>query len=181
MITKNDFIKLLPQIYGEDTFINDLFTSVATVINKISDGIIAVKNEFYFDTMVNLIPYYERIMQITPREDQTLDDRRTVIKARWLSKGQNTITLLQNVLNQWKNGETTAEFIDGKIKITFHSIFGIPTDFQAVLDTLNIIKPAHLAYLIVYRYLLIKEIHNVLTINQVQQLKINQFAGKELV
>lgn len=180
-IIPTTFIKLLHNLYWADTFVNALFTSITAVTNKIYNAIYAIKNEFYFDTMVYLVPYYERIMQITPRSDQSLDDRRTVIKARWLSKGNNTLALLQNVLNQWKNGETTVEFVNGKLKITFHSIYGIPTDFQAVLDTLNIIKPAHLAFLIFYKYLLIKDIHNILTINQLQALTIDKFAGKQSV
>lgn len=179
MITKNDFINLLHKLYSGDNFVKDMFSAVANAINKIYDTIAAVKNEMFFDTMVYLVPYYEKIMKISTRADQSLADRRTVIKARWQSNGHNSIVLIQNVLNQWINGETTAEFIDGKIKITFHSIYGIPKDFQAILDTLSIIKPAHIGYLLNYKYLLVKDIHNVLTVNQVQALIINKFAGKE--
>lgn len=177
MITKNDFISLLHKLQSEDKFVNDLFTSVGFVVNKALDAITAIKNEMYFDTMVYLVPYYEKIMQISPRADQTLTDRRSQIKARWLSRGHNSITLLQNVLNSWLNGETTAEFINGKIKITFHSIYGIPTDFQAVLDTLNVIKPAHIGYLLAYKYLLKRDIHNVMTKNEMQTKTKNMFAS----
>jgi len=179
MVTKDGFLNLLPSLYRLDTFLNDLFTSIANVFNKTQNLIISVKNEFNFSTMVYRIPYYENLLKIIPTSNQTLDDRRAMIRARWIAKGHNSIQLLQNVLNSWINGETEIHFIDGKLKITFNSIYGIPTNFQAVLDTLDIIKPAHLAYLIIYKYLLIEDIHEVMTLEDLETLTLDKFAGIE--
>ena len=85
---------------------------------------------------------------------------------------------LQAVADAWKNGEVEVEFLDGKIQIHFTGEFGIPNDLDGLKNAIENTKPAHLAVIYAFRYLLIKDIHNVLTIDEMQALKTNQFAGR---
>ena len=173
---KYSFIDLLHNFYRNDPFINDLFTAIAYVINNVSSAVDALKGELYFDTMVYMIPVYEAIMKITPLSSQSLDDRRTVIQARWLSMGHNDITLLQNIANIWKNGETVVTFVAGQILITFVGAYGIPTDLSSLLAAMDNIKPAHLPYNLAYKWILKKDVNNVMTKQHMQTLKKSNFA-----
>lgn len=105
-ISKDDFIKLLPSIYGDDVFYNALFTAIANVFNNALDAITAIKNEFFFDTMVFMVPIYERLMGLTIAASESLSVRRSRIKARWRNNGHNSVELLQNIADSWENGET---------------------------------------------------------------------------
>lgn len=173
---KSSFISLLHRFYQKDVFVNDIFSAVVIVVNSIVSAITALKGELYFDTMVFMIPVYETMMKIIPLSSQSLDDRRTVIQARWCSTGHNNIALLQNVANIWQNGETIVTFVSGQIVITFTSIMGIPADFDSLISAMDIIKPAHLPYLFNFKWLLKKDINNIMTKQYIQTLKKSEFA-----
>lgn len=139
------------------------------------------KSTFYFDGLSeDGILYWEKMLAITPEPSQTLADRRSKIQAKWLSSNHNSITLIQNICNSWKNGEVIADFVNGKIRLTFVGEYGIPDDLNGLLGSINEIKPAHLPYETIIKYLLIKDIHEVKTIAQMEQITLKEFAfGQE--
>lgn len=146
MLSKDYCIKTLHRLYRSDKWINELFNSVGLNLDNISDTVDQIYNNNYFDTAdEQAVKYYEYELGITPRADQTLDDRRVVIRARWISSGKVDINLLQEVANSWKNGTTALGFIGGRIHVKFISPIGIPADLQALKEVLEDTKPAHLA------------------------------------
>lgn len=209
MITKDDFISLLHKLYSGDTFINDLFSSIATAFNKINEAITSIKNEMFFDTMLQKLPYYEKMMNFIATSSQYLDDRRSRVRARWQNKGHNSVQLLQSIANSWKNGATEItlggqylkvkdihnvltinqlqtkkleEFASNNspsylsLIVKFVSNIGIPTDLENLKKELEIARPAHIPIFYKFKYLLVRDIHNVMTVNELQSHKINDFA-----
>ena len=65
--------------------------------------------------------------------------------------------------------------MNGKIVVTFVGAFGVPDDMQGLRDAINIIKPAHLIVDYVFRYLLIKDIHEVKTIAEMNDTNLSMF------
>ena len=146
MLSKDYIIKTLHKLYRADKWINELFDSVGLTLDNISSTVDEIYNDNYFDTASEeAVKYYEYELGITPRADQSLDDRRAVIRARWINNGKVDINLLQEVANSWRNGLTNLEFIGGKIHVTFISPIGIPADLEALKEVLEDTKPAHLA------------------------------------
>ncbi len=146
MLSKDYIIKTLHKLYRSDKWINELFNSVGLTLDNISSTVDEIYNNNYFDTASEeAVKYYEYELGITPRADQSLDDRRVVIRARWINNGKVDINLLQEVANSWKNGTTALEFIGGKIHVKFISPIGIPADLEALKEVLEDTKPAHLA------------------------------------
>ena len=84
---------------------------------------------------------------------------------------------LQAICDSWKNGEIDVFFINGRIQIKFVGKYGVPSDLNLLKIELNKSKPAHLAMDYLFRYLLIKNIHNVMTINELQNTSLDKFAG----
>ena len=78
--------------------------------------------------------------------------------------------------NAWKRGEVEADFISGKLKLKFVGEYGIPDDVDSLISAVDEVKPAHIPLLLLYKYLLIRDIHEVKTIEQMEQLTINMFA-----
>lgn len=153
MLSKDYCIKTLHKLYRTDKWINELFNSVGLNLDNISDTVEQVYNNNYLDTAdEKAVKYYEYELGITPREDQSLEDRRVVIRARWINNGKVDINLLQEVANSWKNGTTALEFIGGRIHVKFISPIGVPADLQALQEVLEDTKPAHLAIYYTFLY-----------------------------
>lgn len=158
-------------------FVYDLFNAIYITLKKVNDFTAQLKKEFFFDTITMGIEAYEKLLKIIPYPNATIEERRSAIRAKWLSHGKNTIQLIQDVCNSWENGELEAGFKGGKIQLKFIGKFGVPARLDDLLSAVDEIKPAHINYDILFKYLLIKDIHMVKTINEMQQIKINNFAS----
>jgi len=109
-MNKFNFISLLHRLYQLDMFVYDLFTAIAFVVNNIFNAITTLKGEFYFDTMIIMVPVYEALMKIIPASTQTLNNRRSAIQAKWLSNNKCDLALIQAVANCWQNGNVNVTF-----------------------------------------------------------------------
>lgn len=178
-MTKDELVGNLHKLYREDPWINELFNSAGITLDNIYAAIEDLKNQYWFDTMTWAIPVVENMLQFKTDSYAVIEDRRSQLEARWKSNGKADIYLLQAVANSWKNGDVTVSFVNGKIQVAFVGEFGVPKDLTGLQKALDDVKPAHLALVYSFRYLLIKDIHNVMTINQLQTTKLNLFAGGE--
>ena len=158
-------------------FVYDLFYAVHKKLAEVHEYIKNLKNEFFFDTLNLSIPSYEKLMKLTPFADATKEERQSAIWARWLANGKNTIKLIQDICNTWENGEIDASFVEGKIKLQFIGSYGIPSQsaLSALVKQIEDIIPAHIGFFWQYKFLLKKEIHNVLTKSEMQQLSKNKY------
>lgn len=57
------------------------------------------RNQFLFDLDINGVKRWEKIMKITPKQSETLDDRRFRIQTRYLTKLPYTMRSLYNILD----------------------------------------------------------------------------------
>ena len=119
---------------------------------------------------------YEQMLRITPKATQTLDDRRAAVEAKWKSAGHIDITLLQAIADSWRNGASAVTFEEGFLVITMISVLGVPEDLDTLLDAISAAAPAHLPLRCVLHYLLIRDIHEVMTLEEMQSTKLSNFA-----
>lgn len=170
-------LKAVSKFLKKDVVFKDFIKAVCLALEDAENAITETKNNFFFDKMnLKAVLFMEELLKITPTKTQTLDNRRDVIRAKWRSYGHNSILLIQNVCNAWKNGEVEADFVNGKIQLKFIGEYGIPEDLQALIDAINVIKPSHLAYYLIYKYLLIEDIHEVMPIEELETHTIDHFA-----
>ena len=161
-------------------FANDIFSSIHKKVSEVATFIDTLKGEFFFDTLTISLKAYEKLMKIIPQANATIDERRSAIRARWRANGKNSVKLIQDVCDSWKNGEIEAHFVSGKLQIKFVGEYGIPASLQSLLDEIENIKPAHWGYELLFKYLLIEDIHEVKTLEEMEQITLNNFAfGKE--
>lgn len=172
MSLKDDIINLINVAYRQDEFVNDFTGAVASVMNVLLQFCQSVHDNVFFDTLDKEgVEWWENLMAIIPTPSQTIADRRSKIHAKWLSKYHNDIELIQKVCDAWKNGEVVAGFVGGKIQINFVGGLGIPADLDSLKQAIDEIKPAHLPYDMLFKYLLKKNIHHVLTKNEMETYK----------
>lgn len=159
-------------------FIQDILKALADWLELLNEKLIEFYSNFYFDKLtLDGVIYFEEELDITPLATQTLEERRASIQAKWLANNHNSLQLVQAVCDARKNGEIKADFVDGKMQIRFVNSFGIPSDLDLLKKSIEEIKPAHIPIAWLYRYLLKKEIHHVLTKAQMQTYKKHQFCN----
>ena len=176
MTFKETLLKYLHKIYRKSEFLNAFLEAVQTVLDKIQTVITRLEFLLHFNKLdTKGCEWWENLLKITDIAT-SLDDRRAKIRAKFLACTHNDITLLQKVCDSWKNGEIVADFVSGKIQLTFIGEYGIPDALDLLKNSINETKPAHLDVLYIFRYLLIEDIHEVKTIEQMEQITLEQFA-----
>ena len=174
MSNKEDILNMLPRLYRKDKWLNDLFNAVGLSVDRLEQDTENALNELFGDTATYALPMYERELLLNG-EGKTLEDRRAAVIAGWQRGGKVDIYQIQAAANAWRNGETVVDFKNGKIVVTFVGAFGVPDDMQGLMDAIGIIKPAHLIVEYIFRYLLIKDIHEVMTLSEMENTQLNKF------
>ena len=105
----------------------------------------------------------------------SVEERRKKIQAKWLQNAHNCIALLQSVVDAWKENEATVDFVDGYIDINFYNTYGVPDYIDTLYELIEEVKPAHLGVRYKFRRLLIEDIHEVKSIEQMENITIDQF------
>lgn len=173
----NKIIKLMNELIRADPYVLNVTDSINVTIDEISLAVEDIKNQIFFDTMTWEIDNLAKILNITFALGTSIEDKRSIIEARWKSSGKSDIYLLQAIADSWKNGEIEVEFITGKIQIKFIGEYGAPSDINSLKREIDLAKPAHLGVIYLFKYLLIKDIHEVLTLEQMESLTLDKFAS----
>lgn len=121
---------------------------------------------------------WEKELQIKTDLNKPLDERRSVIKSRLRGSGKVDHITIKLVADAYTNGDVVVSF-NGHILVRFTSGYGVPPNLDDLKSILEEIKPAHLAIDYEFRYLLIREIHEVVTLNEMENIPLNKFAGGE--
>lgn len=175
-----NFEKLLNnmhQLSRTDPFTIELLNAISKKLDTIELNQSDFVNQYFFDTATWYLDKYAKELNIKFSTNTPLEEKRAIIEAKWKSSGKADIFLLQAISDSWKNGEIEVSFTDGKINVKFNSIMGVPLDLTNLKTALETAKPAHLAIIYLFKYLLVKDIHNVMTLNQLSQTKLSNFAG----
>lgn len=177
---KQTCLSVISKFMKKDKVVIDFYEAISISFKEIENTLLKIKNNYYFDKLTETgCRIFEDLMQITPKKGSTIEERQDVIRAKWRSSGKNSIELIQRVCDSWKNGEIQADFVNGKIVLKFVGEYGIPDDLESLIQAVEEIKMSHLPFALLYKYLLIKDIHEVKTIEQMNNIPIGNFAFKE--
>lgn len=172
----DDLIKLMHKAYRNDPWLQELFQSAGITLDNLTEYVNELNAQYFFDTATDAgLRIYEKELGIAPAS--TIENRRAAVEAAWKNGAKVGIEQLQAVADSWKNGEIDVSFQDGKIHIQFIGDFGVPSDLDSLKEAMERTKPAHLAIVYAFRYILIKDIHEVVTLKEVEEFTLNLFAG----
>lgn len=121
--------------------------------------------------------YWEREYGVTPQATDTLDDRRSRVKAKLRAPQTVTAAMLENLTDSYINGQSEVTELprQHKVKIRFNGEYGVPTNLASLTAALLEVLPSHVVYEYLYRYLLVREVHGM-TINELQSHTLHDFA-----
>lgn len=129
------------------------------------------------DTATWGIVHWEREYGITPQATDTLDDRRSRVKAKLRAPQTVTAAMLENLTDSYINGQSEVTELprQHKVKIRFNGEYGVPANLESLTAALLEVLPSHVVYEYLYRYLLVREVHGM-TINELQSHTLHDFA-----
>lgn len=174
----DNMLASLPTAYRKDAWVIALLSAIAGVDDAQRADADETAQQMFLDSMTWALAIEERIAGITPAAGASLEERRSVLQAKWRSAtGKCDVDLIQRVCDSWKNGEVDVDFVDGEIVLKFVGAYGVPdADALAALKAaVQEVIPAHLAVAYLYRYLLVREVHGMV-IDTLQSHTIDEFA-----
>lgn len=133
-------------------------------------------NSFFISLELEGVERWEKIYDIEPFG--SLEMRRNAIVAFKRGKGKLSSTTIKNMAIAYENGEIEVWFDKEKstLMIKFISQYGIPNGLEKLKEILEELKPARLAIDYLFNYLLIKDIHNVMTLKTLENTTLDKFA-----
>lgn len=149
-----DLMDLLPPVYDENTTMQELQGILTNKINAAISGTGATVDECFIETASALLSRYEKIYGITVDVSKSDDFRREILRAKIAGVGTVTKQMIIDTATSYSNG--TVEIIEHpetySFVVKFTGTLGIPPNMPGLTNTINEIKPAHLAFSFEYTY-----------------------------
>ena len=174
---KVELKKELPRYYEDIRDFQELLSVEAKELAELNGWLGNVTDQLFIETATWGLARWEKIFGILTDERKLLDQRRAVLKAKVRGAGVTTVSLVKEVAESWYNGAIEVIEAPEKVSIKFNSNFGIPDNLSDVEKALREIIPAHLLIEYLFSYLLIRDVHNVKKLSEMNTLTLNQFAG----
>lgn len=172
----NRLLDYLPPYERNSSVFQQIFRAEEIELNKIDLDISSLAKQLSIDTATWGLVIYEKELGIRTSLNKPLEERRSVIKSKWRGIGKVDAALIKTVVDAYTNGGVEVGF-DGNIIVNFNDVKGIPSNMDDVYSAIHEIKPAHLDIIYLFAYLLIKEIHGVMKLNEIELIPLNKFAG----
>lgn len=111
-------------------------------------------NQLFVDTATWGLVRWEKYVGLQTDLNKDYEFRRSRIKSKLRGSGTTTKQMIKNVAESFSNGEVDIleDFGNYLVKIKFVGSIGIPPNVNDLADTIEEIKPAHLAYEFIYVY-----------------------------
>lgn len=147
----NNILKAMHKVFRKDPVTVEITDSVSGLLNELEAAEKDVVNQTIIDNATWGLDLQEKELGIITDTLKSLEDRRSVIKAKRRGKGKLTIALIKRTVEAYTYAQTSVIF-DGAIHIIFTSIYGRPPNMADVYATIENIKPAHIAVDYTFKY-----------------------------
>lgn len=174
---KAELKKELPRYYDKIKDFQELINAEAKIFAELDNLLDEIVDQLFIETATWGLARWEKIFGISTDLSKPIEQRRSVLKSKVRGAGVTTAALVKEVAESWYNGEIEVLEQPEKVGIKFNSNYGVPSNLVDVQKALREIIPAHLMIEYLFTYLLIKEIHAVKTLNEMETLTLNKFAG----
>ena len=139
--------RYLPSFIVKGNIIKDIFESQQAEVDLLNNNIQDLINNLFVETATWSLENWEKEYNIPIDLDDTLENRRSRILARMVSKGQPfTKETIEAIANQFTNGsvEVIEHLESDYFTVKFVSTKGIPPKIQDVYDAINEVKASWL-------------------------------------
>jgi len=177
-LSRRKLIDYVPHYYNELLESREILSAEDAEIAKLNASIDDLLLQFNVSTATWGLREWERICGVETDDNKPLEERRSVIKSKLRGYGVISVEHIKNVVESFYGGgiEIEEQFAAYTIVVKFTCNYGTPTNMDDVVNALREIVPAHLALKFEFRYLLIRDIHGVKTLAEIEQIPLDKFA-----
>lgn len=136
-------------------------------------------DQFFVRTATWGLDRWESELGIATDQAKPLEQRRALVESKLRGAGQFSGRLVKNVAEAYDGGTVDVTFqpAEWSFTIKFIDTIGVPPNLDDLKAVIEEIKPAHLAVEYEFSYLLIKDLHGVLSLRDMEQIPLSKFAG----
>jgi len=160
-------LRYLPDFLSKD----DVFKNTALICDKQHEklrvDLLDLKNQIFIETATWRLADWERVLNISVKLNATYDERRNQILLKF--QGANAVTekFMNNLINMFCENKT-GYIVPHNSEYYFEVCVSADDkiNWKELLETVNLYKPAHLAFYTVLKILLKQDIYQNMKINQ---------------
>ncbi|QAS52368.1 putative phage tail protein [Halobacillus litoralis] len=165
----------LPDLYERSDIMRMLMDIRGDELGKIQDILDEILLQFSINTATWTIEWWEKEYGVNASYKNSLEERRSVVKAKMRKGDASHNILLKRVVDAYTNGQVETRFENGIIIVAFTSFYGVPSNLDDVRESVLRIIPAHLPFEFEFRYYFIDEVEK-LTINEMEASTLDAFS-----
>jgi len=171
-------VNYLPDFLLNDRVVKSLYESIINEGALLNASITDIIDQCFVSRATWGLRVWEEFLGIKVNETLSNSSRRQRILSKIRGYGTVTKELIARVAESFVNGEVIVEELPspGVIKVQFVSDLGVPERMSDIQDALRAIIPAHLVIEYGFDYLLISEVHGVMTLEELEQTELKVFA-----
>lgn len=175
-------LSYLPRYYETSRVMRAILQAEGTEFDKLRQALDEILSQFFVRTATWGLDRWEEELGLPITPDQPEAERRDKIISRLRGYGTATISVVKQVAEAYDKG--TIDVIEDHaaytVTIRFVDTIGVLPNLDDLKAAVRAVVPAHLEIQYQFRYLLIKDIHEVMTIAEIETHRLTDFAPFEI-
>lgn len=169
-----DLTRLVPPFLPELTEMGEIYRTEGVETGYARYVLEDSMKQLFLATATWGLPYWEKILGIEENRLLTYEQRREILMAKLNGQGTVTEKMLKESVEAFCGGEVAVVEKNQEYHfiIRFLGIKGIPPNMKGLMEMIEEIKPAHLAYEFEYRYTIWKEMKSYMW-NELEKVSWN--------
>ncbi|WHX47874.1 YmfQ family protein [Paenibacillus woosongensis] len=174
-----EMFSYLPGYYESSRVIRANMQAKGSELDALNQALDETLSQFFVQTATWGLDRWEYELGIETDHTKPIEQRRAVVESKLRGVGQFSGRLVKNVAEAYDGGTVDVSFqpAEWSFTIKFIDTIGIPPNLDDLKAVIEEIKPAHLAVEYEFSYLLIRDIHAVMTLGELEQVSLSKFAG----
>lgn len=174
-----EMFSYLPGYYESSRVIRADIQAKGMELDALYQALNETLDQFFVRTATWGLDQWERELGIDIDHSKPITQRRALVESKLRGAGQFSGRLVKSVAEAYDGGTVDVSFqpAEWSFTIKFIDTVGIPPNLDDLKAVIEEIKPAHLAVEYEFSYLLIKDIHGILSLRDIEHLPLSKFAG----
>jgi hypothetical protein len=178
-----EMLGYLPTYYENSRVMRSHLDGVGMELDKLSEALHETLDQFFVQTATWGLVHWENELGIYSDPSKPISQRRAVVESKLRGSGSFSGRLVQNVAEAYYVGNVDVTFqpAEWSFTIYFKDTIGVPPNLDDIKAMIEEIKPAHLIAEYSFNYLRLSDIHEVMTLEQMQAQPLGNFDGRSEV
>lgn len=175
----SELLSYLPGYYSTSRIMGSMMDAQGGEMDLLYAALNETVDQFFVSTATWGLERWESELGISTDLTKPIEQRRAVVESKLRGAGSFTGRLVKNVAEAYDGGTVDVSFQpqEWSFTVKFVDTIGIPPNLEDLKAVIEEIKPAHLAVEYEFSYLLIRDIHEVMTLAEMEQTLLHKFAG----